>query len=75
MLTALTTTQRLQTMQLLDISKMIKGKNAFKFEVTELVKQSKPGRKPPDRRLCVQTVLAAYLERTTTSEIVKLDCL
>ncbi len=73
MLTALTTAQRLQTMQLLDISKMIKGKNAFKFEVTELVKQSKPGRKPlvvelpaypPDRRLCVQTVLAAYLERT-----------
>lgn len=73
MLAALTTAQRLQTLQLLDISRMDKGRNGFRFEVTELVKQSKPGRRalvvelpayPPDRRLCVKTILVVYLERT-----------
>ena len=54
-----------------DTVSMSKGKGGYKFEVPELVKQSKSGRialvvelpvYPPDRRLCVKTDLEAYLE-------------
>jgi hypothetical protein len=72
MLLALVTAQRLQTLQGLDINCLTKGRSfVFRFPVP--LKQQKPGQKapcvelhpyPPDRRLCVITVLREYMRRT-----------
>lgn len=72
MLLALTTAQRLQTLQALDLKYLQKGAN-YKFPIVEKLKQSRPGTKPlcvilepypPDRRLCVISVLKEYMLRT-----------
>lgn len=39
MIAALTTTQRIQTLQMLTIDNMVERKSGYKFENTELVKQ------------------------------------
>ena len=73
MLIALTTAARVQSIHLLSVNSMVKGKNEFIFEFTSLLKQSRPGFKlspihmkayPPDRRLCIYFVLKEYLSRT-----------
>lgn len=72
MLLALTTAQRLQTLQSLDISFLSKGAT-YKFQIMDKMKQSRPGKGslvvtleafPPDRRLCIIKVLNEYLQRT-----------
>lgn len=74
MLLALVSAQKCQTLHLLDLANLSKGKS-FVFSFTEPLKHSKPGRPdpylslepyPPDRRLCVITVLKEYIERTRT---------
>lgn len=73
MLCLLVTGCRGQTIRLLDISCMCKGKSAYIFNMEDLVKQSRPGKKQPqvelhaypaDRRLCVYTYMTEYLSRT-----------
>lgn len=53
---------------------MEEHKSEYKFNVTDLIKQSRPGYHnpkivlkayPPDRRLCVFTVITEYLKRTS----------
>ena len=65
--------QRRQTLQLLDIRNMRLNKFSVKFTVGDLFKQSRTGSHfgeinivgyPPDRRLCVLTVLTEYINRT-----------
>jgi hypothetical protein len=72
MLLALVTAQRVQTLQLLDLEMLQKGKH-FCFSFREPLKHSREGRPatiielvpyPPDRRLCVITVLNEYVLRT-----------
>jgi integrase len=74
MLLALTTGQRGQSLHLLDLTNIRKGKSAFTVVITDPVKQSRPGVSapvlrlvayPPDRRLCVYTTMVEYLERTS----------
>ena len=73
-LIALTNASRVQTIQLLKISNMCKQKDCFRFRITDLIKQSRPGYRnpdltlnayPPDRRLCVYFVMKEYLKRTS----------
>ena len=72
MLLALVTAQRVQTLQLLDLDLLQRGK-CFCFSFREPLKHSREGRPattlkllpyPPDRRLCVLTVLNEYVSRT-----------
>ena len=74
MLLSLTTAQRLQTLQFLDLKYLTRGAT-YKLSLGEKIKQSRPGKKeltvnlepfPPDRRICVITVLKEYIERTKT---------
>lgn len=73
MLIALTTAQRLQTIQMLKITLMKKLATSFVFSFDAPLKQSTPrkGVKPlelrayeTDERLCVYKVLVEYLQRT-----------
>ena len=75
MLLAITTAQRLQTLQLLNIGLMKIENTNIVFSFDSPLKQSTPrqGIKPlvvkkylPDTRLCVFTVLKEYLKRTET---------
>lgn len=70
---ALLTAQRAQTISLFSLDNMLRKGSSVVFNVTELIKQSRPGNVgqrvevkgyPPDRRLCVLTVLDEYLQRT-----------
>ncbi|KAH3868108.1 hypothetical protein DPMN_031247 [Dreissena polymorpha] len=73
MLIALTNAARSQTVHLLSVNKLIKEKSQFVVQFDSLLKQSRPGFDysvlllkcyPPDRRLCVYTVMKEYLSRT-----------
>ena len=73
MLLLLLSGQRGQVLPLLDIRNMDLNDSRVKFSVGDLVKQSKPGHHmgqivimafAPDRRLCIVTVLKAYLAKT-----------
>ena len=74
MLMALVSGQRCQSLHLLDLNLMKKGKDV-RFAFDKPLKHFKQGKTapllifeafPPDRRLCVLTVLKEYLCRTTT---------
>ena len=65
-LIALTNAARVQTLHLLSVNSFVKLKSEFVFQLDYLIKQSRPGfdcsviklkAYPPDRRLCVYTVL------------------
>ena len=69
----LVTGQRCQSIHLMDLEHISKGKSSYKFYIDQLVKQSKPGKTQPvlvlpgfpaDRRLCVATYLEEYITRT-----------
>ncbi|CAG2245706.1 unnamed protein product [Mytilus edulis] len=73
MLIALTNATRTQSIHLLNVNNVNKLKSEFVVETEGLLKQSRPGYRnpqvhlkayPPDRRLCVYTVLKEYLYRT-----------
>lgn len=75
MLVALTTAQRGQSLQLLDIQNMVQEETAYTFMLNSNLKQSKPGKStsdlviklnayPHDRNLCVVNACSVYLERT-----------
>ena len=72
LLMALVSAQRCQTLHLLDLKYLTKGAE-YKFAFASPLKHSKPGKAapqlifspyPPDRRLCIITVLKEYLART-----------
>lgn len=72
MLMALISAQRVQTLHLLKLKYMSKTRNAFTFLIVDVLKQSRPGYRPPvlefkafppDRRLCTYTVMKEYLLR------------
>ena len=69
----LLSSQRLQTMKLLDIRNSSSTGSSFSFLITEKVKQTRPGTHmqkltfkayAPDRRLCIYTYLKEYLSKT-----------
>ena len=71
----LVTGQRCQSVYLMYMKHMTKGKSSYKFHLEKLVKQSKPGKPQPvlvlpaypaDRRLCVMTYLEEYVARTAS---------
>ena len=73
MLIALTNAARVQTKHLLSVNNFTKFKSEFVFKLDNVLKQSRPGfdcsvlklkAYPPDRRLCVYTVIKEYLVRT-----------
>lgn len=73
MLIALTCATRTQSIHLLSVNNVHKLSSEFVIEIEGLLKQSRPGYRnpqihlkacPPDRRLCVFTVLKEYLYRT-----------
>ena len=74
MLRVLVTGQRCQSVHLMDIRHMVKGKSSYKFHIDKLlVKQPRPGKPQPvlvlpaypaDKRLCVLSYLQEYLTRT-----------
>jgi hypothetical protein len=73
MLLALINATRIQSVHLICLNNVHKFKSEFVFKIDDLVKQSRPGYKepvisckayPPDRRLCIYTVLKEYLIRT-----------
>ena len=73
MLIALTNAARVQTIHLLSVNNFTKFKSEFVFKLDNVLKQSRPGfdcsvlrlkAYPPDRRLCVYTVIKEYLVRT-----------
>jgi hypothetical protein len=75
MLMVLTNAARAQTVHLLSVHKVKKFSSEFVLQFKGLLKQSRPGfdcslfhlkAYPPDRRLCVYTVLKEYLSRTRT---------
>ena len=75
MLLCILSGQRSQSIHLFNVQDMQLSFNRVEFVVTELTKTSKPGSHngvfefrgyPPNRRLCVVTVLKEYLERTLT---------
>ena len=79
-LMALTSGQRCQTLHALDIDHMIVVPSYCNFEITQLLKTSKPNNHfgqlkfiayTPDENLCVVTCLKEYLKRT---EPLRLDC-
>ena len=72
-LIAILSGQRAQTMNLIKLENIVKTKDGLVINITEKVKQSKPGKHvkpislgsyPPDRRVCVVTVYKEYLKRT-----------
>lgn len=74
MMISLTNASRVQTICMLNIQHMEKHAGEFVFRIVGLMKQSRPGYKnppvilkayPPDRRLCVYTILKEYLRRTS----------
>lgn len=73
MLMALTQAARVQTLHLVTVNGCKKLKTEFVFQLSDSLKQSRPSCKvatlcfkayPPDRRLCIYTVLKEYLSRT-----------
>ena len=73
MLVALTNAARVQTIHLLSVNSFTKFNSEFVFRFENVLKQSRPGfdysvlrlkAYPPNRRLCVYTVLKEYLART-----------
>ena len=73
MLIALTCATRTQSIHLLSVNNVHKPSSEFVIEIEGLLMQSRPGYRnpqihlkayPPDRRLCVFTVLKEYLYRT-----------
>ena len=73
MLIALTCATRTHSIHLLSVNNVHKLSSEFVIEIEGLLKQSRPGYRnpqihlktyPPDRRLCVFTVLKEYLYRT-----------
>lgn len=75
MLTAILNPQRCQSFHALSVSNeyMCEGKSKYVLKIPILMKQCKPGVKvplvemkayPPDRRLCIYTVMSEYLNRT-----------
>lgn len=74
MLMALTQAARVQTLHLLNFKYYKKLKFEFVLQLSGQLKQSRPGHNvycvsfrayPPDRRLCIYTVLKEYLSRTS----------
>ena len=72
-LLALVSGHRCETLCQLDLSDMIKTKNEYRFNLTGLIKQSRPGFKnpqpvfrtyPADKRICVYKYLHTYIDRT-----------
>ena len=70
---ALIQAARVQTLHLITVSNYQKLKTEFVFQLDGCLKQSRPGFNssvivfqsyPPDRRLCISTVLKEYLNRT-----------
>lgn len=70
---ALLSSQRAQALQLLDIRNMVIHLNYIEFQITKLIKQSRPGfsLKPlefkpysVDKSICVVECLTEYLKRT-----------
>lgn len=73
LLLLLLSSQRLQTMKLLDIRNLSSTGSSFSFLITEKVKQTRPGTYmqrftfkaySPDRRLCIYIYLKEYLSKT-----------
>jgi len=73
MLMALTNAARVDTIHKLSVTNVQKLKTEFIVPIEGLLKQSRPGFTckhlsfkafPPDRRLCIYTVLKEYLKRT-----------
>ncbi|CAG2190553.1 unnamed protein product [Mytilus edulis] len=73
MLIVLSTACRTQSLFLLCLDNLVKGKDSYTLFYSGLLKQNRPGFNvhfvelfayPPDRRLCVFTVLKEYLMRT-----------
>ena len=87
MLVALTTAQRGQSLQLLDIQNMVQEDTSCTFMIISNQKQSKPGKStsdlvirlnayPHDRNLCVVNACLVYLDRTKLlRDIANLVCL
>lgn len=80
MLIAIITAAMCQFLHLLSIDGIEKSSNVYKLQYEGLLKQDRPGchtkylelkAYPPDRRLCVITVLKEYLKRTS---IIRKDC-
>ena len=74
-LVALTTTQRGQSLHLLDTPNIVQEETAYTFMPDSNLKQSKPGRStsdlvvkfsayPHDRNLCVVNTCSVYLDKT-----------
>lgn len=70
---ALTQAARVQTLQFISVTNYKKLKTEFVFELSDSLKQYRPHCQvaslcfkayPPDRRLCIYTVLKEYLSRT-----------
>lgn len=75
MLLALTSAQRIQTLHKLRFDNMTCKNGSVEFYVTDLLKQSRPGKVglhlkfkayAPEKRLCVYSVLKEYLTRTAS---------
>lgn len=73
MLIALTGAARTQSIHLLSVQNCVKLRSEFVFKYDGLLKQSRPNKRemfvhfkayPPDRRLCIYTVVKEYLKRT-----------
>lgn len=74
MLIALTCSARTQSIHLLNVHSVKKFSSEFVFQYDDLVKQSRPGYTnvfvhmkayPPDRRICIYTVMKEYLKRSS----------
>ena len=74
-LSLLVTGQRVQTMAMLDIDNMFISQECISFQITQLLKQSRPGYSNPaiefhlyprDSDLCIYTYLAVYIRRTSS---------
>lgn len=73
MLIALTNAARVQTIHMLSVNSFKKSSSEFVFKLENVLKQSRPSfdcsiiklkAYPPDRRVCIYTVLKEYLVRT-----------
>ena len=73
MLILLVSGQRLQTVFFMSLDNMRSTSSSFTFVIADLLKQSRPGYKnpsiilqsyPKDERLCIFTLLKAYIQRT-----------
>ena len=74
MLITLTSSARTQSIHLLNVHSVKKLRSEFVFKYDDLVKQSRPGftnmfvhmkAYPPDRRICIYTVMKEYLKRSS----------